>query len=527
MTNREGPEEDAQAHPAADGAPVSGAAGQGSVLRRANVTLAGSGLGAVLSIVNEVLCARYLGLATYGLYALSLILARVCEGIAIIGLPYATLHFVSIYRDRKESHRVLGTILASLLPPFAIGMALAGLFWFLAPWLSREVFGKPAAEGFIRAMALAIPFMGLSEILGVITRGFGQAAYYVLVRNLVPPVVFLCGLIALSTLRADPLWVAVAFGTAYLAAVAAGVASVLKVAGAAIFHLKPDYPFRALYTYSAPALVNNLLYLVIATTPILMLGALQNEREAGIFRACMQIVLPFDMIVIAFNAAVGHLYPVLDKNNRREELGDLVVTITNWMSALAFALFLVVVLNRHDLLSLMGPDFVGGADALFLLVVGHAALCAIGSAGYLLMMSGRQRYETANAAVAAGLSVVLNAVLVPAYGSVGAAIATTLACFAVSFLRVTQVRRQMDIRVVRLSLLRVAALAAATAAVVLAAMAVLPLEEGRGPVALVARVILILAVYGALHWHLGLDERGRAAVRAALRARFARARASS
>lgn len=526
MTNPEGRRGQGGARiPPADSAPP-GDPGRGSVLGRANITLVGSGVGAALAIVNEVLCARYLGLGAYGIYALALILARVCEGVAIIGLPFATLHYVSIYRDGKDLPRVLGTILASLLAPLVVGVALACATWLLAPTLANEVFGKPAAADFIRAMALAIPFMGLSEILGVITRGFGQAAYYVLVRNLVPPVVFLAGLLVISRAGADPLWIAGAFATAYLAAVLAGLASVVKVAGPALFRMKPAFPFRELYTYSIPGLVNNLLYLVIATMPILMLGALESARETGIFRASMQIVLPFEMVVVAFNAAVGHLYPVLDRNNRREELAALVETITRGMSALAFGLLLVVVLNRHDLLALMGPGFVEGAGTLLMLAIGSATLCAVGSAGYLLMMSGRQRYETANAVTAAIVSVVLNAILIPAYGSLGAAAATTLACFAVSGLRVTQVRRQLDIGVVRLSMLRTAGIAVATAAVLLAIERVLPLGEGRGPLVMVARIAVIGAVYGPLYWFMGLDERERAAVRAALRLRLSRGQAS-
>lgn len=510
MSEPGGPGREAQPPPEAH-------APQGGVLRRAHITLFGSGAGAALAILNEILCARYLGVNTYGLYALALILARVAEGVAIAGLPLATLHHVSIYRDQGSRPLVLGTIVASVLPPLAIGVVLATALWLLAPLLAVRVFGNPDAAGFIRAMAFAIPFMGLSEILGVITRGFGRAAHYVLVRNLVPPVVFLALLLVVISQRADPHWVPAAFGTAYATAAVVGVASVLAVAGTALFRVKATFPFRALYTYSLPVLVNNLLYLVVATASILMLGVLHSDKEVGIFRACMQIVLPFDMVVIAFNASVGHLYPVLENNNRREELARLVETITRWMSALALAMLLVIALNRRDLIGLMGPDFVDGGDTLLALAVGHAMLCSVGSAGFLLMMSRRQKIETGNAAVAAVLSVVLNWLFIPLWGSLGAAVATTLACLAVSFLRVFQVRRTMDIPVVRLSLLRVVGLAAVAAVAMLALAAWLPIGEGRGIAWMGLRVVLAAILYGILYWFLGMDREGREAVRGALR----------
>lgn len=497
----------------------------GGVLRRAHITLIGSAAGGALAILNEILCARYLGVNLYGLYALALILARVSESVASLGLPVGALHHVSIYRDQAQPRHVLGTIWASLLPPLLIGLAFSALLWALAPALARHVFDNPLAAPYIRVMALAIPFMGLSEVMGVITRGFGHAGYYVLVRNLVPPVVFMALLLAIRSLEADPVWVSGAFATAYAMAALAGAACVVIVAGRTLFRERPLFPFRALYAYSAPVLLNNMLYLVIACTPILMLGALQTDREVGIFRACMQIVIPFDMFVMAFNAAVGHLYPVLHSNNRREELAALVERTTRWMSLPALGLLLVITLDRHDLLGLMGPGFLAGAPALFVLAFGHAILCATGSAGFLLVMSGRQKYETLNAAVAAVLCVVLNLALVGSHGAVGAAFATTMACLLISVLRVSQVRRLMGIRIVGRPLVRIVVLAAATALAVSAASGYLPIGEGHGLAGLAIRIAVIATLFAALYWIAGLDPEERRAVRDLVRGYFLARRA--
>lgn len=496
----------------------------GDVLRRANITLIGSAAGGVLAIVNEVLCARYLGVNTYGLYALALIIARVSESVSSLGLPVGALHHVSIWRDRKQPRLLLGTIWASLLPPLLIGLLFAALLWALAPALARDVFDNPRAAPFIRVMALAIPFMGLSEVMGVITRGFGHAGYYVLVRNVVPPVVFMVLLLSITSLRAEPAWVGGAFGAAYLVAALTGMVCLVKVGGRALFRERPQFPFRALYAYSAPVLLNNMLYLVIACAPILMLGVLQTDREVGIFRACMQIVIPFDMFVMAFNAAVGHLYPVLHSNGRRDELAALVERTTRWMSLPALGLLLVITLDRHDLLGLMGPDFVSGGQALLVLAFGHAILCATGSAGFLLVMSGRQVYETLNAAVAAALCVALGLALIGTQGAVGAAFATTMACLLISVLRVVQVRRLMDIRIVGRPLAVILALAGATAVAISVASAYLPVGEGRGIPGLLVRVALVTALFATLYWFFGLDRDDRRAVRGLLRDRLSRPR---
>jgi O-antigen/teichoic acid export membrane protein len=496
------------------------------VLQRAQITLFGSAIGGVLAIVNEIICARYLGVNTYGLYAFALVLARIAEVISAVGLPVATLHFVSVYRDQKLPRKVLGVILSSLLPPFLIGGAFMLVLWSVAPVLANAIFDNANVVPYIRAMAVAVPFMGLSEVLGVITRGFGHAVYYVVIRSLVPPVVFFCALSVLTISKGDPHLIPAGFALGMMAAVVVGVAAVLKVGGLGLFRLRPELPLRTLYGYSFPVLLNTLMYLVVVCTPILLLGVMQGDKEVGIYRACLQIVIPFDMVLIAFNAAVGHLYPVLERNNRREELALLVRRITLWMSSLALAMLLGVALNRHDLMGLMGPDFVAGANTLAVLALGHALLCCIGSAGYLLVMSGRQRYETTNAIYGAALAIVLNYLLIPPFGTLGAAGATALSCLLVCVMRVYQVKRLMDINVVRMSLGRIAALSMATALAVLLASDYLPIGEGGGIASFILRNALMVMLFASLYWHFGLDLSDRQMVSKALREHRSRAKAS-
>lgn len=500
--------------------PVPAATRLGGVLRGAHITLLGGAGGGVLAVLNEVLCARHLGVGTYGVYAFALIVARICEGISTMGMPVAALHHIAILRDQQQPRRVLGMVVASLLPPLVIGCVFAGVLWLLAPWLAQRVIGGAEAVPFLRALALAIPLMGLSEVLGVITRGFGHAVYYVLVRSLVPPLAFLLLLLAIMARALDPHWVPVAFALAYGLAVVVGVMAVLKVGGRALFRLRPEFALRALYGYAAPALANHLMYLVVATTPILMLGVLESDRSVGIFRACMQLVIPFDMMVIAFNAAAGQHYAVLEKRQQHAELAQLVERITGYMAPPAMVWLLVLVVNRQDLLRLMGPDFVAGTGTLVVLALAQATLCCVGTAGYLLVMSGRQRYETFNAALTAAAGVLLNFWLIGQAGALGAAAATLAACLLISALRILQVWRLTGIRILRPSLLRVLALAGATAVLMAMLMGLCPSLQG-GLLALLVRNLVLALLFGALYWRFGLST----AVRRQIAVRLCRLRA--
>ena len=109
-------------------------------------------------------------------------------------------------------------------------------------------------------------------------------------------------------------------------------------------------------------------------------------------------------------------------------------------SAVAFALPVVVLLavaGDRLLITLFGSEFAGAYWPLLILALGQLANAGFGATGMLLNMTGFERDVTRVVAIAAGLNVVLNLALIPIFGVIGAAIATSvsygvLECLAVA-----------------------------------------------------------------------------------------------
>src|ERR1700719_2722210 len=158
----------------------------GGFIGNTSITLLGLGVGAVLSMVNEVLAARFLGVAAYGLYALAMMAARVGEKIAVFGVPVSVLHYLPVHLNRDERQLALGAVVGGIPMSLGLGLALAFGLWIGADWIAAHVFGQPDAAYFIAVLGFAIPLMALIDLLGEITRGFGRALPYVVLRTLAP-----------------------------------------------------------------------------------------------------------------------------------------------------------------------------------------------------------------------------------------------------------------------------------------------------------------------------------------------------
>jgi O-antigen/teichoic acid export membrane protein len=490
---------------------------QSVVIKSAGITLIGSALGGLMIILGEVLAARLLTGQAYGLYASGITVARIGEVIAVFGLPVSIFHYIPIYRRSSQRHLVIGSVYAASLLPLILGSAFALAAWVAAPWLGRHVFSSTEVVRYIRLLVLAVPFMASAEILGAITRGFGYAKYYVIVKNLIPPVVFLTTLALMRGLGAQPMWIAGAVSAGSMLACAAGVFAVVRVAGPDLWHIKPAFQFGALYKFASGVMVNTIFYLAFAVAGIFTVAVFHGSDSVGIYRMCLQIVLPFEMIVLAFHAAMGPVYPVLAQEERTAELEAAYGTAVRWMAMLHLPLGIALAWNRHDLLALLSPRFMAGSGALLILSVGFSACMCFGTAAYLLMLSGRKTVETRNAAFAAFLNVVLGVVLVPDFGLAGAAFATAFSLTILTVLRIWEVRYTLGLRTFRPYFVRVVAISIFSCTGAFYGLQLLGILQGHDPVSLACRIAAMGIVDALCLWFAGLNRPDKDTLRALIR----------
>jgi len=97
------------------------------------------------------------------------------------------------------------------------------------------------------------------------------------------------------------------------------------------------------------------------------------------------------------------------------------------------------------LLSLFGADFVAGYPALIILTAGMIVNAAAGPVGLLLNMTGHQRLCAKIFGTSALINVVLNALLIPQLGIVGAALATAATMILWNLWLLIMVARKLDL----------------------------------------------------------------------------------
>jgi O-antigen/teichoic acid export membrane protein len=114
---------------------------------------------------------------------------------------------------------------------------------------------------------------------------------------------------------------------------------------------------------------------------------------------------------------------------------------TTWLVLVTWPVYLAMITHAPVVMSVFGPEFVRGADALVLLCLAMLVASGCGLVDVVLLMLGRSWLSTINVLIALVLNIVLNLLLAPEYGMIGSAIAWVVAIMATNLLPLAQTMR--------------------------------------------------------------------------------------
>ncbi|MDQ2878626.1 MAG: polysaccharide biosynthesis C-terminal domain-containing protein [Pseudomonadota bacterium] len=174
-----------------------------------------------------------------------------------------------------------------------------------------------------------------------------------------------------------------------------------------------------------PILASNLSNMFTEWFTTVSLGAYWPAAIVGQYRAAWQFVAIAGLVQTAMDTILGPRIAAAARVGATDEIAAVARRALFLALALATPLFVVLIAFPSQLLSVFGPEFRQGALALQILAAGQLVRLASGPLGSILVMTGNQRWVLAYAGVGVALCVGLTTLLVPMYGAVGAAMATT------------------------------------------------------------------------------------------------------
>lgn len=395
-------------------------AGAGSILVKILATALGLGVAVIL--------ARNLGAKGYGIYTYVFALISLLAIPAQFGLPSLVVRETARAQARGQWDLMRGLWRWSNQAAGALSLALVVLAGGVG-WIWQDRFSHTELMTFTAGLLL-VPLIALGNLRGAALRGLRKVVIGQLPEHVLRP----ASLIGLS-IGALILYPAGQFTAATAMTLHVVAALLAFMVGAwLLFRFRPHelkaqpapvYQARAWSLSALPLGMIAAMQLVNDYTDILMLGLFLDAEQVGIYKVSVQIAVLVSFPITAVNLVIA---PHISRLHAAGELDRLQRILTASAIGVFFSAGIVVgalCLFGTQLIELVfGPEFRGSYEPMIVLAAGQLVVATLGSLVTIANMTGHEHAAAKIIGIGAMTNIGLNALLIPRYGIMGAAIAT-------------------------------------------------------------------------------------------------------
>jgi O-antigen/teichoic acid export membrane protein len=150
--------------------------------------------------------------------------------------------------------------------------------------------------------------------------------------------------------------------------------------------------------------------------------------------------------MMAFAVIIPPLISSIHDSGNLDELRKMVSESTRWILSMALPIILILSLEGEYILKYVyGPQFTAGYVPLLILVIGQLIKSCAGLIGVVLQMTGEHKMYMKITIIGGIINIILNIVLVPRFGMIGAAIATAFCLSMVDIICIFIIHRKLSV----------------------------------------------------------------------------------
>ncbi|WP_307803704.1 lipopolysaccharide biosynthesis protein [Micromonospora echinofusca] len=420
-------------------------AGLGGAARHGVTNLLGVAVAAIAGFGLNVVVTRNWSKVDAGLFFTTTSAFMILYAAARLGTGVGSVYFISRYRTLGQPQRIRASVLVALVPVLLVGTVLAAVGWWAAPELVALTSAEPVdgAVPALRAVLLFVPVAALCDFALAACRGFGRMRPLLLIERVGRTGLQLLGvslaaLLGLSAATALPLtWAAPYLPAGLIALIwlarlvrraeraAAGPTGTPATAGPTGTDRRVGFreEFGVYWRYTGPRALTSLGQMAVQRMDIVLLGTMRGLADAATYTAATRFLALGQLSGQALSTAVQHRLAEHLVRDDRAGAGRLYQAATGWLVLLAWPTYLLFATFAEPVLAIFGAEYLAGRSVTVYLALTMLVATGCGMVDTVLNMAGRTAWTFYNALVGTLVNLVLNLLLIPPYGIMGAAVA--------------------------------------------------------------------------------------------------------
>ena len=208
---------------------------------------------------------------------------------------------------------------------------------------------------------------------------------------------------------------------------------VISTAVVYFFLFKKSFPKSAAHNFSSteilrtsyPMALSAISYFLMQSTDVLFISAYDTFESVAYYSIAVKLATVTALALISVNIVIAPKIASIYNDKNFSQLKLILKKATRINVVISLPIIILLLLFSEYVLSTFGSNYILAKNALWILLIAQFFNSITGPSALYLNMTGRQKKLNVILVTSLLINVVLNIILVPALGMLGAAISTT------------------------------------------------------------------------------------------------------
>ena len=385
------------------------------------------GSGVVLLFLFTMFLTNYYSAELVGKYDFVRSTIMILSGVSLIGTNQAIIYYSGFLKSKNSLESIKNIYVKMLMMTTALCLLFILGYAMLPEEFINELFNKQEAHSLI-LKSIAALFFYTTTMLNIDTlRALNKTISSELYRNIFRYTpIFIFSIILYYTQNQE--WLIEAFLASFLLLSLTTLIQVGLLFKKLNLPKNNDYNFsyHQIFARSYPMALSAIAYFIMQSVDIIILTAYEGFESIAYYSVAVKLATVTALALMSVNIVVAPKIAEIYSTNDFEKLNKLINDSARIIFVIRIPVFIILFVFSDFMLGLFGENYVLAREALLLLLGGQFFSSLCGPGAVYLNMTGKQKKLNTILILGLGINVILNLVLIPAYGIEGAAVATLI-----------------------------------------------------------------------------------------------------
>ncbi|WP_230670633.1 flippase [Methanosarcina mazei] len=379
-----------------------------------------------------------MGLGTYTLVFTIYILGT---EFAAFGYGSALTYYIAKYKNNisKIEEYISSGVIGSIVSGFIMGIIL----YSFSEFISASFFHIPEMVTLLRLTAVCFPFIAIQKVTLGTLNGFRKMNYFATINILQNTLVFLLSVFFVFFLKMGVTGAVIGF-----------VVSSLIIGTVSLLYLRKSFSLpsrvslvnilREITWFGFYVVFGNSINMINTQIDSLLIGRFMSETDVGYYATAIIMIQGMTLLPGAVQQVTN---PEIATYYGRKEYSNIKKLVKNTMSKIfvieVLLLIFLAIFGKYIIFILFSENFAPAYTPMLILSVGYMIYSPWISVGAVFSSIGKVNLSFKLNGICAILNTILNLLLIPKFGIIGAASATTFSLIFTLMINLYFVRRYM------------------------------------------------------------------------------------